>query len=92
MLAGENHLVEEVPGLAAASLGQQVLHVRREAPHRLHPQVKAVLLHPAVGGHVVEVFGGGDLAGEFARKVRPALLHQLHKAVQLIRREEGVDG
>ena len=89
--AGENQLVEEVPGLPAALFAQQVLHVCRETPHRLHPQVKAVLLHPAVGGHVVEVFGGGDLAGEFARKVRPALLHQLHKAVQLIGCEEGVD-
>ena len=59
-------MVKKVPGLLLPLLGKQIIHVGRQAPHHLHSQVKTVLLHIAVGGHIVEMLGGGDLRGKLA--------------------------
>ncbi len=64
-----------------------------DSPRRITfmPHVQAVFLHIPVGGHVVEMLGGGDLAGEFAGKVHPVRLDQLDEPVELIGGDEGVD-
>ena len=62
----------------------------RPADH-LHAQVEAVLLHVPVGGHVVKVLGGGDLAGELAAQVHAVGLDELDEPVELVGGDEGVD-
>ena len=92
VFAGEHQLVEEIPRLALSALGEQVVHVGRQAAHDVHPEVEAVLLHPAVRRDVIEVLGRGDLAGEFSGEVDAVGLDELDEPVQLIGRDERVDG
>lgn len=56
-----------------------------------HAQVKAVVLHITVGGHIVEMFGCGNLAGVFPGEIRAALLYQAQEAVKLAGGQEGID-
>ena len=91
VLTAEHQLVKEHAGFLLSLLAEQILHVRREALHHFHAQVKTVFLHIAVGGHVVKVLGGGDLAGKFAGQVHPVRLDELDQPVQLVGGNEGID-
>ena len=83
-------VAEECLGLFPALHGGQVIHVRRQAAHKLHAHVLGVLHHITMGCHVIEMLGGGHLAGPFAGDVHMMRLHQLHKAVQLVGRDESI--
>ena len=91
VFTGEHQLVEKVPGFLLALLGEQVVHVGRQTPYYLHPQVKAVLLHIAVSGHVIEVLGGSDLGGKFSGEIYAVSLDEFHEPVELVRGNKGVD-
>ena len=77
--------------LLPALLGQQVLHVGGQAPKVPEAQIVAVVPDEAMGGHVVKVFGGGDLGGVLAGQVQAAALHELQKPVELGRDKKGID-
>ena len=84
------HEAEEGPGLPPSPLREQVLHVRGQALQIPKAHVVAVVLDEAMGGHVVEMLGSGDLGGVFPRKIQSALLHELHEAVKLGRHKERI--
>ena len=84
-------VAQEGPGLPAALLAEQVLHIRGEAPDIAQAQVRAVVPDKAVGRDIVKVLGGGELGGPLPAQVHPLLLDQLDEAVELGRDQEGVD-
>lgn len=90
VLTGEHKLLKKVPCVPLPLLGEQILHVRRQAPHHLHAQVAAVFFHIAMGGHIIEVLGGGDLRGELAGEIHTVRLDELHQPVQLIGRDKRI--
>ena len=92
MPAGENQLVKKHPGVLLALGGEQVFHVRRQTTDHFHAQVETVFLYVPVGGHIVEMLGGGDLTGKFAGQIDAVGFDQFNETMELVRGDEGVDG
>lgn len=91
-LAGEQELFKEVPRLLSARFAQKIFHVRGKPAHHLQAQIEAVFFDVPVRGDVVKVLGRRDLRSEFSRERYAVLLDQFNETVQLIGRDEGIDG
>ena len=87
----EKQVVEELFRLAPPLFGEKILHVGGESVHEGETEIPGEFPDKPVGGHVVEMLGGGDLSGVLAVKIHAALLHRLHEPHELGGDEEGVD-
>ena len=90
MVAGEQKLVEKHARLPLALLAEQILHVRRQAANGVQPQIQAIFLHIAVGGHIVKVLGCGNLAGQLAAQLHAVRLDEFDEPVELIGGDKGI--
>ena len=58
----------------------------------LQAKVMAVILHIAVGRHIIEMLGSSDLGCPLARQIDFGGFQQLDKTMQLIRRDKSIHG
>ena len=85
-----DQVTQKVIRILLALGAQQVLHTRGQAVDHVHAHVVAVVLDEAMGGDIVKVHGGAQLAHIDIPEVRPAALHKLDEAVELGGDKKGI--
>ena len=85
-------MAEPLDSLLLSFLFKKVIHVRRESGNEIHCHIKAVVPDVVVGGDVIKMLAGSDLAGDFAGHCGIGLFHEPDESVQLACGDECVHG
>ena len=83
ILRAEDGIAEKPRELPSPLLGEQILHIRREAVDYPCAEIVEILLKKAVGRHIKEVLGGGQGRRILILEGNAPLPHKFQKTVQL---------